>query len=268
MDVKYQFFFTTRLLYCKKCGYEQQENFPSDKELVDIYNSTYYKTYGENNSARHQKKIYFNKVLNNINLESDSKILEVGCGTGSFLEVCNDRGFDIHGLDINEFGISEASKIIGDSKLFCTTFECFDFDEKFDAIFMFDYIEHVKNQEEVLKIAFDRLNDNGMLVLTTPSASSYSNKIMGSRWPHYIEEHLSFFSTNALELLLAQVGYVNITIKSFNKILTFNYIYNQVKGKSMNIFPLVGLINKLLPNSLKESTFSINTGDIIAIAKK
>jgi len=268
MSVKYESFFATKLLHCKNCGHERQEKFLSDKTLANIYSSTYYKTYGDSSSARYQKYIYFNSVLDDINLGPASKVLEVGCGTGSFLEVCDERGFDVYGLDINSFGISEASKIIDGSKLFCTTFECFDDDKKFDAIFMFDYIEHIKNQEEVLRIAFDKLNNNGTLVLTTPSTSSFSNKVMGSKWPHYIKEHLSFFSAKALEILLSKIGYTNIEIKNFNKILTLGYIYSQAKGKSMKVFPLVKLTNKLTPDFLKDKVFSINTGDIIAIAKK
>jgi len=79
---------------------------------------------------------------------------------------------------------------------------------------------------------------------------------------------LSFFSAKALEILLSKIGYTNIEIKNFNKILTLGYIYSQAKGKSMKVFPLVKLTNKLTPDFLKDKVFSINTGDIIAIAKK
>ncbi len=258
----------SNLLVCRSCSYEMQENCMSDDELKALYSNSYYDTYGSIEKAASQKRVYFNRVLDTLILKPGGKILEVGCGTGTFLSVCKSRGYDAYGLDINAFGIGIAGREIESSKLFCKRFENLEGDEHFDNIFMFDYIEHVKNQEEILKIAFTRLKNNGSLVITTPSTSSLSNLLMGSKWPHYIKEHLSFFSKKSLNLLLIKTGYSDIKIKNLNKIVTLDYLYSQIIGKSMAVAPLVNFFYRFLPQGLKEKVLSINTGDIIAIAQK
>ncbi len=268
LSIKYKDFYSTSLLKCKFCGYERQATFPTIDELHEIYDSSYYDSWGNNDNAIKQKELYFHSVLDKVQLKKNAKILEIGCATGIFLKVCKDRGYNPYGLDINEYGINEAKKILKEERLFCCTFEKLTLDIKFDAIFMFDYIEHITNQKEVLSLAYEKLEKNGILVLTTPSVSSITNKILGKRWPHYIQEHISFFSKKSLMILLDKIGFSAISVMKFNKIMTPNYFYSQVKLKKMHIFPVIDLLYRMIPTHLKSKPLKIYTGDIIAIAKK
>jgi len=268
MNIKYKKFHNTKLLKCVFCGYEKQQTPPTLEELYKIYDSSYYDSWGNNDNAIKQKELYFNTVLNEVKLEKNAKILEVGCATGIFLKVCKNLGYEPYGLDINEYGISEAKKILNENKLFCCSFEELVVEEQFDAIFMFDYIEHIINQEEVIRIAYEKLRDGGVLVITTPSVSSITNKILGERWPHYIEEHLSFFSQKSISVLLNKIGYTEVEVKKFSKIMTVNYFYSQTELKKMTILPIIKFFYNFIPNNIKNKPIKIYTGDMIAIAKK
>ncbi len=70
--------------------------------------------------------------------------------------------------------------------------------ERFDAITMIDFIEHVRDPEAELRLAGDRLAAGGRLLISTPRADSAVARATGRHWPQYREEHLTYFSLAGL----------------------------------------------------------------------
>lgn len=268
MDVRYGDFLGTRLMSCTDCGFEMQETDLHYKNVSDIYGSDYFDTYGETGAVE-QKKRYYNRLLDDIGLSPESRVLEIGCGTGIFLSTCIERGIDAFGIDINPAGLEIASETVPPQRLMCGDVEALsDEIQGFDAIFMLDYIEHIRDPGPVLGIAFEKLNQAGRLIISTPSSSSVSNKVMGRKWPHYIEEHQVFFSERAMYMVLTGIGYRDVNIRTYNKIVTPEYLFSQVIGKEMGIAPIVAFCYRFVPGFLRRCHLSMPTGDILAVARK
>src|SRR5437016_5734760 len=92
VKVGYQFF------RCQGCGLEYIYPQPTDKELEDIYGEHYYGAWGletKVTTTEQMKQATFARILGLISdaLPSGAKILDLGCASGYFLSVAQERGF-------------------------------------------------------------------------------------------------------------------------------------------------------------------------------
>ena len=226
-----------KILYCPECGFERVETFPDESQLCRLYDNSYFKSYGDDINAQHQKQLYFKQILKTIHLKKCRKIFEVGCGKGMFLKICNQMGYEPFGLDISATAIEECKKYIDEDHLTYGSFENYTAKDPFDVVFMFDYIEHVTNPLKSIILANTILKTGGLLVITTPSPSSYLNFILRKKWPHYIPEHLCFFTKKAIELALGISNFKTVFIKYFPKIMSKS-VSGRVASNSMVPLPI------------------------------
>jgi SAM-dependent methyltransferase len=114
-----------------------------------------------------------------IDVNSDSLILEIGCGLGYLTYSLNESGFKATGIDISEEAIAYAISKYGEN------FECTDVEEfslkypnKFDIIIMTEVLEHVQDVKKFLIDSKKLLKNSGKIILSTPNKSifkGYSN---------------------------------------------------------------------------------------------
>ncbi len=116
-------------------------------------------------------------------ISSDSRVLDLGCGTGAWLQRLGDLDFkDLTGIDRRpeDFAVKGARFICGDldqaAQVELGTY---------GLITAIEIIEHVANPEAVIALAAAHLAPNGWLVITTPN-------IYSLRW------RLRFFLTGKL----------------------------------------------------------------------
>ena len=263
---------------CCDCGQEFIHRQPTDIELQYIYNQEYYNTWGVDkaeNEARKIKHKTFENRLNQLNLKlnsnSNSNILDCGCATGYFLDIVKQRGANAFGVEISNFGANICKEKFGENNVFEGQFENakFENDIKFDAIFMSDYIEHVRNPKLVVEKAFLMLKPNGLLVITTPKLNSFSHKMMKNSWSQYKTEHLFYFSFENLKNILENSGFENVEELNAKKYLSFQYIFNYFfTYKNPIITPIMKVGNFILPKFFKNKLYSFVLGDMLITAKK
>lgn len=97
------------------------------------------------------------------------KVLEVGCGIGAFAKILDERDFEVIATDISAFIIEKAKKNLPN-----IDFQVLDIEKnekvknKFDYIFAFEILEHLKDPIKALKNIKIMLKDGGSLVFSTP----------------------------------------------------------------------------------------------------
>ena len=138
---------------------------------MDTYNSKYYEPLEQMMAIRHQ---YMSKILRDHSGQDiyeffkNKKILDLGCGTGEFLNNYYGMGAECSGIDIeNNFKIKnkinfkliniEANKFLKNCK------------KKFDIIFLFEFLEHLDEQDkyQLFENLTKNLNKNAYIFIST-----------------------------------------------------------------------------------------------------
>ena len=145
-----------------------------------------------------------------LDIHSQSRILDVGCGAGKLLLKLAKKGFrHLEGAD--PF-ISDAITYSNGVKIYKN--EIWDIardDEKsnaFDLVMMHHSLEHIPDQHRTFSAAHDLLNRDGVLLVRVPLSSSWA-------WEHYRENwvqldaprHLYLHSVKSMEVLARQHGF-------------------------------------------------------------
>lgn len=96
--------------------------------------------------------------------------LEVGCGTGYVLEGVNEAfpGLDLFGSEYFEEGLAHARARIPNAIFTQLDATRMDEVDRYDVIGAFDVIEHIEDDETVLKNLWRALKNNGAVLITVP----------------------------------------------------------------------------------------------------
>lgn len=266
------------VIYCPSCRTGFADPSPSDATLAAIYGTHYYDSWDLRDGGKAtaaMKRATFRRRLAMCApwLKPGARVLDLGCATGYFLQEAVSAGYEPFGVDIVPDAIAQCETTFGTGRFFCGEFQDAQFAANpvgtFDAIFMSDYIEHVRQPAAVLELVFRRLAPGGIVVITTPDVSSLSRRIMGARWPHFKVEHLWYFSRQSLQHLLTDVGLQLMMHSAATKSLTLSYLAAQFRAyPHPRLTPLLNGLVGLVPASLADARFRLLTGEVTVVAKR
>jgi SAM-dependent methyltransferase len=215
-------FMCHRLVRCKLCDLVYVSNPPEEKHLANAYHVSEYDSSEEADDAA----IAYIKTIQPIleNLKVKKKVLEIGSGTGVFLELLKDRGFeDLIGIEPSSAAI-QAAPIHRRVWLRKEIFKEQNFDPaSFDLICCFMTMEHVYDPLIIARAAQRLLKPNGAFVTVTHDYSSLINRILGKKSPIIDIEHMQLFSKKSICELLKRSDFNNISSKPFINRYSFNY---------------------------------------------
>lgn len=207
-----------QLSKCENCGFVFTNPRPEPHQLGIYYKSEDYISHS-NTSKGLINKIYLlvrNYTLNKkyalINKYSKAtRLLDIGCATGMFLNVCKKRGLEVLGIEPDAAAREYAS----------TTFGLNIYDEDYiskiesqsmDVITMWHVLEHVpdlnKRMEEIYRI----LKPGAYAFIAVPNQSSYDAEIYQEKWAAYdVPRHLYHFTNQTMGLLLKKHQFTLVT---------------------------------------------------------
>jgi SAM-dependent methyltransferase len=166
------------IYFCYNCSHV----FQGLKTYKDIYSSGYFSLIARsptNVPTAEKIKSLDHKAFNRYRIylpyfKTAKRCLEIGSSIGSFLHLLKLNGKQIEGVepdpDYSKFSISQ----YGFKQKNCL-FDNFLTIEKFDIIFSFHVIEHVKSPIDYLKKSYNLLNDKGRVIIECPSWEIHSN---------------------------------------------------------------------------------------------
>lgn len=137
-------------------------------------------------------------------------LLDVGCGSGSFLLTARQCGWQVLGVEPDPKAASQAAALelevlTGDIQVLA------DRAHVFDAITLSHVIEHVHEPRAVLKDCFRLLRPGGLLWLETPNVDSRGHRLFGTQWRGLESpRHLVLFSRRGLQGALEEAGFKGI----------------------------------------------------------
>lgn len=244
-------FGASRIVRCDACGTEFALPQPPDQRLAEIYSAEYYEPWrhASGNALQAMKAMTFAPIIRAIEQTGGRRVLDLGCATGEFLKALDATGRDLFGVDLNPEAIARATEAVPGGHFHCGTLADDPFDtERFDVITMLDFIEHVRDPETELRLACQRLADDGRLIVSTPRMDSAPARVTRRYWPQYREEHLTYFSLSGLSACLQRAGLVITCSFATRKAVTPAYVYGQALAYPLPIVtPIISAAYRLLP---------------------
>ena len=135
------------------------------------YNKEYYEPLEQMMAVRHQ---YMSKILRDhtdqdiYNFFQNKQVLDLGCGTGEFLNNYFEMGAQCTGIDIEKNFKLKNKKNFNLYNLDANTFlkNC---KKKFDIIFLFEFLEHLEegDKHKLFKNLIKILNKNALIFVST-----------------------------------------------------------------------------------------------------
>ncbi len=125
-------------------------------------------------------------------------LLDIGAGTGDFLNHAKNSGWNCVGIEPNE-----KAKNIAISKgvNFTNTLEELE-NNSFDVITMWHVLEHIPDLENHIKTLKKLLKPNGTIIIAVPNYKSFDAKHYDSFWAAYdVPRHLWHFSKTSIQKL-------------------------------------------------------------------
>lgn len=136
------------------------------------------------------------------------RILDVGCGNGSFLNAMAAVGFDVHGLEPYQESLAGVPEELR-SRIRCEPFESANYPEKsFDAITLWHVLEHLARPVETLQSVRKFLKADGILILEVPNFASREARWLGPHWYNLdAPYHFWHFTPATLEAAVHRAGF-------------------------------------------------------------
>lgn len=146
---------------------------------------------------------------------SPKKILDVGVGTGLFLYLAQQSGWQIYGADVSKYAINKLSKELK-GEFYCGSLEKASLKKNsFDAINMRHALEHIKNPLKTLKCTYKLLKPGGVISVAVPNSFGLHAKFYSKDWPHWDKtHHVNFFSMQSLQELMRSAGFEIVLTKT------------------------------------------------------
>ena len=217
-DDKYQ------VKFDKEHGYCHLYPVPSRSELKEYYDKEFYSSnYSKqiNDSSRKVQDeeadfflMQYEDILETIGEEAPGKkIIDIGCGYGNFLKICQERGYEVFGLDPSPEAVNNTKKM-GVEAIKADIEDIKEkVDKKYHTAVMLNVFEHLREPYKILQdIRENILEDKGLLIIRVPNEfnklQTIANKEYNLKsWWVSAPQHINYFTVPHLVNLISNSGY-------------------------------------------------------------
>ena len=188
-----------------------------------------------------------------------ARILDIGCGGGLFLSLLKQEGAQVTGIELSDSRAHYAKTKHG-LEIYKIPVES-DFWQQghaasFDAVTLWDVIEHVNYPFRTLKCAANVLKPGGYLLIDTPCRDSFYHRFgeltyhltrgraptfLNAMYSSHLFGHKQIFSTNEMRQLFVSAGLRVVELNKFHE-LSFPYEFYLKK-----LFKSQALVKVLMP---------------------
>ncbi len=262
-----------RLERCSACGFLQVGERPTVAALQDLYGPSYF-DHGkyEDQFALMKENGRRLELLRSTGITRGATVLDAGCARGDFLSAAS-LEYEMWGVDVAESAVAEARRQCpaAATRVQAGFLEQLRFaPATFDAVVLWDVIEHVWDPIAVGRAVVSWLKPSGFLLLSTPNVGAATARLMGQHWPFMtVPEHLGLFNRESMHRLLEQVlGLRVMHWSSRGKWANVGFLAYKARRVAPRLIP-AAVTAKVRQSPLGKLSVYVPTGDIqYVIARK
>ena len=232
------------IVKCTNCGLVYTNPRPKSRDLVQFYSSEvgYYQPkinrqqissidrkilgncldYFSDEKKSHLQRLYLlsahpwrfrrQKIWGIPKFVREGSLLDIGCSYGGFLYEMKNKGWNVHGIEMNPKMATWGRKNLG-LDIFCGDVERFKTRKKFDVITMRMLLEHVDSPKKTLVRVASLLKPNGTLIIIVPDFNGFEARFFGPyAYTLQIPTHLTHFTPKTIKNYLNNLGFHRIKI--------------------------------------------------------
>lgn len=202
------------IVTCNNCGFHFTNPIPEQDKIGAYYKSEEYVSHSSSNKGL--INFLYNKVRNKTlqdkvrwvkNAVNGNRLLDIGSGTGHFLKVANENGFEGYGIEPDEDARNFAHK--ENHVRSCEQSELYNVEKNsIDVITMWHVLEHVYELRKDIQVMNEILVAGGKLFVAVPNMNSYDAKYYKEYWAAYdVPRHLYHFQQQDISKLFMDLGF-------------------------------------------------------------
>jgi 2-polyprenyl-3-methyl-5-hydroxy-6-metoxy-1,4-benzoquinol methylase len=201
---------------CNNCKHRITAPIPPEAEIDKYYKADHYISHTDSSKGV-INKLY--KLARRFTLSekrrfiqrqtglASGRLLEVGTGTGAFLNVMEQSGWQTTGLE-PDYQAREKAMLLYKLPLYESSYLFNLLPNTFDAIVLWHVLEHVYTLQEYMQQFAKVLKKDGLLFIAVPNYTSYDAQHYGSLWAAYdVPRHLHHFSPVSMQTLASFNGF-------------------------------------------------------------
>lgn len=201
---------------CRSCGLHFTNPRPDESSIGDFYPEDY-KPHARRNARRRalgRSRLAWltgrdtAERRGELPVDRPGRLLDFGCGSGSYLARMAELGWSVTGLDASPNAVRTVRHELN-VPAFLGSLPHQDLEAcSFDAITMWHALEHVHEPRAVLRAAFELLVPGGVLLIAVPNIGSLPARWFGPDWFGLdLPRHLTHFDRRTLSDMLLLEGF-------------------------------------------------------------
>lgn len=210
---------TFQVMQCSSCGFRYTNPRPAENEIGKYYQAEEYISHSDTNKGLVNKlylmvrnytigkKVGLINRLTSTSSQTAKQLLDIGCGTGEFLNAAQQNGWQVTGIEPSEVARKNAAQKYGLTPL--PQEKLFELKEKkFHVISLWHVLEHVHQLDHTIEQIKNILLDEGVLIIAVPNCNSMDAKKYGAHWAAWdVPRHLYHFTQNDIKTLFERSGF-------------------------------------------------------------
>ncbi len=206
---------TFSIQQCTKCRFRLTNPRPDSSEIGSYYESDQYISHNDKDGGiissvyRGVRSYTLRQKLQLINRLNNGPgwLLDVGCGTGAFLEACQKGGWTVAGMEPDPDARSASEKKI--NGVVAPSLANVPTDKPFDVITLWHVLEHIPDLAHTIQLLHSLTTTAGTVLIAVPNSDSYDAQFYKAHWAAYdVPRHLHHFTPTTIESLFQQHGFV------------------------------------------------------------
>lgn len=253
-----------RIVRCQTCGLLRSDPVTEPELLKRLYAQSE-QTYG---SELPNLRETYGKYLDMLDRFGTAKncLLEVGCGSGFFLQEARLRGFqDAWGIEPSQAAAAQAAPELR-SRIICDVLRPGLFpDGTFDVICMFQVFDHLPDPNSALGTCLRMLGPGGLMLALNHDAGSFTARLLGERSPIIDIEHTYLYDMPSMQRMLRKHSFEVLRQGSATNLYSLQYL--------VQLLPLPHLVKDACLRLLQKTGFGrvrlwATLGNLYIIARR